>query len=844
MGLGVVAVSTGRRVTASLVVVGALLSSCAGDLEVVAVLPAGVEETLPEGGILEVVAVDELGNDRTETTPWGQQVELPDMSEGRWTFTLAFVDASGRRVLEGRSVGVDVARGRHPSISVVLAPLESIVELPTSDPDAESVARRHGLSAVTFEGADGRPRVLLSGGSVDGDERAEAWVYRPEEIDFRAVGELRCPRSGHGALAVRLLRRRTVILVAGGGDAPCRDGSGRTAADVVEIYDPEDRRFIELDLALSSPDGSGPPDLSGAVLALFSENEVFLAGDGAAWILDLERPPRLMARPLEVRGTMPGAGRVAVPLTPELERAELAGRVALMGGAGTSTEIQVFSPDRDCGALRFEDLPEAGHQATYVPTKRVLVTHGDSYHRLEFDCPAIGSVASGALDPPRRGHAAAELEDGRILLVGGEEGDAGTTTLFLATTSSPVYYPGPATAHAGTGHAVAALPDGTALIVGGSRPAELWNPDRRRRELTDALAMGSSRPEPDDELRIVLVVDGTEEGEALRQALAPEAWRLAPQDPRSDIDRLGQGIGVLSTNAGSGGFDDVPSCGPGLAPGWVVSSSEPEEPPAGPFVDPRLSTIAEVLEWRVRAAGATGVDGAACPVNQPLAVILMVLLQLAEATGDYHEALGEAPGGILFVVVAATDDCSGGSSAGGPFDPAACGDAEGRVDPEDLAAWIAESPLDETRIEVAVIGGELDGEGDCVLPERLGRAVSSLGGRGTSAPACAGPDLEAAVAEAVDAAAERAAMLAFRRVCVAPQYEGDSLECDVLEVRRVEPDEGLLRLEEGTDWLFVPNAPECDHVDAGETHALRMSTAYPHGDVGTGRFVRFDYVCW
>jgi hypothetical protein len=117
-----------------------------------------------------------------------------------------------------------------------------------------------------------------------------------------------------------------------------------------------------------------------------------------------------------------------------------------------------------------------GMTATRLVDGRVLVaggsTDGNSVASAEIFDPALGSwAATGSLEGPRRLHGASALGDGRILVSGGEDLRGGART---SLTSAEVFDP-----HSGRWHPAAAmrcprrdaaqltLDDGTVLVLGG-----------------------------------------------------------------------------------------------------------------------------------------------------------------------------------------------------------------------------------------------------------------------------------------------------------------------------------------------------------------------------------------
>lgn len=116
-------------------------------------------------------------------------------------------------------------------------------------------------------------------------------------------------------------------------------------------------------------------------------------------------------------------------------------------------------------------VPRFHHTATLLQDGRVLVAGGDALGTAaEIYDPATGAfVTTGSMGIARRGgHAATLLADGRVLVSGGgnpkPNPEAGAELYDPATGS---FTPTGAMLHGRTGHTATTLPDGKVLIVGG-----------------------------------------------------------------------------------------------------------------------------------------------------------------------------------------------------------------------------------------------------------------------------------------------------------------------------------------------------------------------------------------
>ena len=130
----------------------------------------------------------------------------------------------------------------------------------------------------------------------------------------------------------------------------------------------------------------------------------------------------------------------------------------------------------------------SGHTATGLPDGRVLVIGGRGERKSDVAAPASAEIwdpatgsfsQSGSLAHPRIGHTATRLSDGRVLVIGGADGNVPAELWDPATGSFQVS--GMPTVMR-TGHTATALPDGRVLVAGGYggegmiAHAELWDP--------------------------------------------------------------------------------------------------------------------------------------------------------------------------------------------------------------------------------------------------------------------------------------------------------------------------------------------------------------------------------
>ena len=380
-------------------------------------------------------------------------VEVRDARGQAWlrmTADLAW-DARGRSVpIAVRVVGARV------SIDVPDDAERPLVVDPTWFGAGRMAFGRTGHTATLL----GSGQVLIAGGRADDDAKSmTAELYDPATGRFTASATLmKAARAQHTAT---LLHSGQVLLMGGLND----ENEERTA----EIFDPISASFL--------PARAAPRRRSQHTATLLQDGRVLAAGGDAP-------DDATSAETYDEEGALPLT--ISVPL--QRRRRQTAtpladGRVLFLGGEGagsaTSSEFFTRTPVRFVAGDAVLAEPRAGHTATLLSDGHVLVAGGDAGTASAPD-PTAGDLTADLIDPAghdatktllmtvaRTSHTATLLPSGRVLLVGGSGGLAGTTAeLFDPALLAFEKLEAPQRPRFG-GHTATLLPSGAVLIVGG-----------------------------------------------------------------------------------------------------------------------------------------------------------------------------------------------------------------------------------------------------------------------------------------------------------------------------------------------------------------------------------------
>lgn len=453
-------------------------------------------------------------------------------------------------------------------------------------------------------------RVLAYGG----EEFASAEIYDPDTNTWEALPDPGVPRQDHTATLLSSGR----VLIAGGGTEQGTD------EDTAEIFDPTINQFApagNMDAprishrAILLNDGRVMV-IGGATRTGPYDSVEFYNADAGTWLSDPFLGSWERAAPL----LQPRAGHTTTLLDD--------GTLLIAGGrarvdesdvgslVGFISAVEIYDPSTgESRAAADMNGSRGGHVAALLGDGRVLVAGGRRLSIDEEGSRSIGFVASveiydpvadtwtraADMDSPRWAHTITAMDDGSVLVVGGENEDGKVASAERYDPAADAWVEVSRMVDGRSGHSMEILPDGRLMVAGGSGPTVevydfttrewslLPNLDQRLRDAAVGVLLDGS---------IVVAGGFGSQGPvntALFHTLGSNQWIYVDRLPETRISptmtRLPDG-GILMLG------------GTGTTKGWIFDGSTGSWLYAGKMFDSRKDHTATLLpDGRVVAIG-------------------------------------------------------------------------------------------------------------------------------------------------------------------------------------------------------------------------------------------------
>jgi hypothetical protein len=308
--------------------------------------------------------------------------------------------------------------------------------------------RRTDAAAVAL--SDGR--VLIVGGFAEGGlteikALSSAEIYDPATGTFSPTGSMTMGRAG--CTATLLPDGRVFVF---GGSYPLLD-SGQALGDSGELYDPKTGTFKAAG-TLRAGQSYGRVDHTATLL--LDGRVLIVGGQASEEIAGSDSGPFASAAVYDPRaGTFSATGSMSSPRFGQSATLLSDGRVLIVGGTSKEDELSFLASAEvyDPATGRFSPTGSLAtgrsyHTATLLQNGRVLVTGGQVLRAvLKGGYAAVEVTAAAELYDPKAGafspagamalgrvfQSATLLSDGRVLIVGGEMDSPGDSHIELAS---------------------------------------------------------------------------------------------------------------------------------------------------------------------------------------------------------------------------------------------------------------------------------------------------------------------------------------------------------------------------------------------------------------------------
>jgi N-acetylneuraminic acid mutarotase len=323
---------------------------------------------------------------------------------------------------------------------------------------------------------------------------------------FTPTGSLHEARGLHTAT---LLPDNKVLVAYGSNSSAYSIAAGYVGLSSIEVYDPGTGTFTEI----VGDSGAG---IYGHTATLLPNGKILLAGGFVNSVWDYGGSTSDNGAGLydSATGVFSGTGNMTANRGDHTATLLANGKVLIAGGAdqdptGTGlTTAELYDPST--GTFTQTGSMAVGrflHTATQLQNGRVLIVGGvltsasDPVATAEVYDPATGTFTmTGAMATAREQHTATLLADGRVLIVGGTT-STGTGDLH-PTATVEVYDPSTGSfsvtgsmAEARTFHTATLLPSGEVLVAGGgdeNSTAEVYDPATGAFSITGGMEIGRS----------------------------------------------------------------------------------------------------------------------------------------------------------------------------------------------------------------------------------------------------------------------------------------------------------------------------------------------------------------
>ena len=323
---------------------------------------------------------------------------------------------------------------------------------------------------------------------------------------FTPTGSLHEARGLHTAT---LLPNNKVLVAYGSNSSSYTAVTGYVGLSSVEVYDPSTGTFTEI----LGEDGAGT---FGHTATLLPNGTVLLAGGFVNSVWDYSVSGATNGASLYGSATGEFSSTASMTASRGGHTATLLanGKVLIAGGAdqdptGTGlASAELYDPST--GTFTQTGSMAVGrflHTATQLQDGKVLIVGGvatsssDPVATAEVYDPGTGTFSmTGAMATARERHTATLLADGRVLIVGGTTstgtGDMEpTTTVEIYDPSTGLFSVTGSMAEARTFHTATLLPNGTVLVAGGgdeNSTAEVYDPATGSFSITGGMEVGRS----------------------------------------------------------------------------------------------------------------------------------------------------------------------------------------------------------------------------------------------------------------------------------------------------------------------------------------------------------------